>query len=163
MITLPVDQKARRLADRRARDARRGRLGPGRYDALVNRLAAFMRQEWEEGRTPTKLNHEGTARTSLRASLCLQGWRWRDADDMAAEIVAAALLRIGGKRPTWLDGQPAFYQDGASVLRERCLCCGAALVGEIGVSFCSRGCKVRWSMKMRAKAEGDMERAARAI
>lgn len=163
MQITPATKDNKRQKERRERDARRGRLGPGRYDALVNRLAAFMRQEWEDRRTPTKLNHEGTARHAIRSELCLQGWRWRDANEMACDVIAAALLRIGGKRPTWLDGQPAFYQDGASVPRERCLCCGAALVGDIGVSFCSRGCKVRWSLQMRAKAEADVKRAARAL
>lgn len=119
-----------------------------------------MRAEWEEGRTPTRLNHEAATRHGIRASLCWQGWSWQDADTMAAEIVTAALDRIGAKRPTWLEGQPAAFQDGASVPRERCLGCGAALLGEVGHAFCSRGCRRRWTLGIREKVEADDRRAA---
>lgn len=159
LVMSPAAKKMLRKAQRRERDAQRGRLGENRHGALVQRVAAFMRQEWEEGRTPSKLNHEAAVRTGIRTSLCRQGWAWSDADDMARDIVVAALNRIGAKRPTWLEGQPAHFQDGASVPRERCLCCGATLLGEIGVSFCSRGCRRRWTLRIRDKIETDDRRA----
>lgn len=155
----PAAKKMLRKQARRERDTLRGRLADARRRALVQRIAAFMRTEWEQGRTPTKLNHEAAMRTGIRASLCRQGWRWQDADDMARDTVGAAMNQIGGKRPTWLEGQPAHFQDGASVPRERCLCCGATLLGDVGVSFCSRGCRRRWTLRMREKAEAEDRRA----
>lgn len=127
------------------------RLNKDRRRHLVETVARIMRQERDAGHVPTLLNLEGPIRNGLRAKLCLQGWNWTDAEAVAADIVGAALRQIGAKRPTWLEGQAAAFQDGATIPRERCLGCRQPLLGEIGERFCSRPCRAAWRVRLNQK------------
>jgi len=127
------------------------RINKDRRRYLIEMVARIMRDARDAGHAPTLLNLEGPIRQGLRSRLCLQGWSWADADTMAADIVAVALHRNGAKRPTWVEGQTAAFQDGASIPRERCLNCKAPLLGEIGERFCSRPCKGAWRIRINEK------------
>lgn len=77
---------------------------------------------------PTPFAVEGPCKAGIRASLCLQGWKWADADAAAAEIVTGALNVVGAERPTWEQGQPEYTQPGAlPIQREYCARCGKKL------------------------------------
>ncbi len=102
---------------------------------LIDQTAAIMRRG-----EPTDFALEGFMRHGLRSGLCLRGWSWPDADDMAADIVRSALNQIGAKRPTYQQGQPDWAQDGVILIdRERCVRCGWQLP-EGHRKFCSRLC-----------------------
>ncbi len=102
---------------------------------LIDQTAAIMRRG-----EPTNFAFEGFMRHGLRSGLCLRGWSWADADDMAADIVRSALSQIGAKRPTVQQGQPEWTQEGVILIkRERCIRCGWALP-EGHWKFCSRRC-----------------------
>ncbi|QDY69812.1 hypothetical protein [Qingshengfaniella alkalisoli] len=133
----PAARRMKRRLERRQRDALRGRLGRQRYDHLINKLAAFMRREWQEDRVPTLLAHEGNLRHSVRSALCLQGWKWESADEIARDLVQAALDRVGAKRPTWLQGQREFEE--RFINRTRCKICHFQLPEGRRV-FCSSEC-----------------------
>jgi hypothetical protein len=111
------------------------RLARHRFVAIRDIVAAIMREV-----EPTPFAVEGPCRTGIRARLCLDGWRWRDADAEAAAIVQAALNLIGAKRPTWAQGQPEFTQDGyAPLTRERCARCAKPLP-EGHLKYCGPVC-----------------------
>lgn len=102
---------------------------------LIDQTAAILRRG-----EPTDFAFEGFMRHGLRSGLCLRGWSWSDADDMAADIVRSALAQIGAKRPTYQQGQPEWAQDGVILVeRERCIRCGWQLP-EGHSKFCSRLC-----------------------
>lgn len=89
---------------------------------------------------PTPFAFEATCRHAIRSRLCLAGWTWAKADDMAASIVRDSLYRIGAKRPTWQQGQPEWAQEGfAPILRTRCIRCRTPLP-EGHTKFCSQLC-----------------------
>lgn len=76
----------------------------------------------------------------IRSGLILQGgWRWRDADAAARDVVRSALRRIGARRPSWQQGQPEFTQFAVLYERTRCVRCGWKLP-EGHRRFCSRRC-----------------------
>lgn len=108
---------------------------------LIGTVAGLMKAAKESGTAATLLNFEGPCRHGLRSRLTLEGWRWQDADDMATEIVAAALRQIGAQRPTWAEGQPEYVQNGAGALieRTRCIRCHGPLP-EGHFKFCDRLC-----------------------
>lgn len=92
------------------------RLTRARKQGIRDRIVAIMRSV-----EPTPFAGEGPCRAGIRSSLCLQGWRWPDADAIAAEIVMAALNVVGAKRPSWWEGQPEYTQPGAlPIEREYC-------------------------------------------
>ena len=91
--------------ERRERDARRGRLGPGRFDALAKELVGVIRLAFEAGATATLFGLEGPLRHAIRSDLCLQGWRWTDANAMARDLMDDAFRRVNATRPTWNEGQ----------------------------------------------------------
>jgi hypothetical protein len=96
------------------------RINRDRHRHLVETVANILRHG-----DPTKFALEAYSRHALRSGLCLKGWGWQEADAIAAEIVAAALNRIGARRPTWMEGQPEWTQDGVIVFeRTRCIQCG---------------------------------------
>lgn len=89
---------------------------------------------------PTHFAFEASCRHGLRSALCLDGWAWADADKMAAEIVNAALMIIGAKRPTWQQGQPEWTQHGAvAEVRDNCKRCSKSLP-EGYKKYCSMQC-----------------------
>lgn len=125
LVTLPGLQEKRKK--RKADQTYRRRL--------IDQAAAIMRRG-----EPSAFAFEGFMRHGLRAGLCLRGWSWADADDMAADIVRSALHQIGAKRPTYQQGQPEWTQDGIILIqRERCVRCGGSL-SEFQRKFCSRLC-----------------------
>lgn len=102
---------------------------------LIDQTAAIMRCG-----EPTDFAFEGFMRHGLRSGLCLRGWSWPDADDMAADIVRSALAQIGAKRPTYQQGQPEWVQDGVITFeRERCIRCGWPMP-EGNWKYCSERC-----------------------
>lgn len=126
---------------RRERDARRGRLGRGRYDDLVKQLAAVIRLAFETGATGSLLGLEGPLRHAIRSDLCLQGWRWRDADTMARELLDDAFRAVNAKRPTWNEGQREWtIEAGTLIGRTHCANCHGPLPEERH-KFCSDLCK----------------------
>lgn len=64
--------KAKR-EERRQRDARRGRLGQGVFEALVKELSATIRLAFEVGAAGSLFGLEGPLRHGIRSDLCLQG------------------------------------------------------------------------------------------
>jgi hypothetical protein len=99
-------------------------------------LAASIASTLATGR-PTYFAFEGACRHGLRAGLCLDGWRWPQADATAEGIVAAALQRIGASRPTWEQGQPEYTEPHAS----RCLRCRRVITEDDRRKYCSDLCR----------------------
>ncbi|OYW60375.1 MAG: hypothetical protein B7Z40_20110 [Bosea sp. 12-68-7] len=88
--------------------------------ALIEQTIAIMRKG-----EPSVFAFEGFMRHGIRSGLCLRGWSWREADDVAADVVGTALARLGAKRPTWQQAQPEWTQEGVLLIdRERCVNCG---------------------------------------
>lgn len=111
------------------------RLTKDRARSIQQKIVVIMREV-----EPTPFAAEGPCRHGIRASLCLQGWNWAEADAAAHEIVTGALNIAGAKRPTWKEGQPEWTQDGAlPILRERCIRCRSPLP-EGHYKFCSKVC-----------------------
>lgn len=124
LMLSPALLKAKRKEERRERDARRGRLGRGRFDALVKELARVIRLAFEAGATGSLWGLEGPLRAGIRADLCLQGWRWREADEMARELLAEAFRTVRATRPTWNEGQLEWtVEAGTLIERTRCVRC----------------------------------------
>lgn len=102
---------------------------------LIDQTATVMQRG-----EPSVFAFEGFMRHGLRSGLCLRGWSWADADELAADIVRSALHQIGARRPTYQQGQPEWTQDGVILIeRERCVRCGWQLP-ENSRKFCSRLC-----------------------
>jgi hypothetical protein len=106
--------------------------------AHIERVVAMILARGE----PTQFAYEATCRHAVRSRLCLAGWRWTDADEVAAGVVAAALKRIGAQRPTWKQGQHEWTQDGyGPIERTRCVRCNGPL--PVGCwKFCCQPCAV---------------------
>ncbi len=138
----------------RPKPAPQPKLPKGKRRHLVDAVVQILKRG-----DPTVFAFEASCRHGIRQQLCLQGWSWALADATAADIVAAALRQIGAKRPTWLEGQQAHFQDGASVPRERCLGCGKPLLVEITERFCSRPCKGAWRARLNERWTSDTEAA----
>lgn len=129
------------------------RINKDRRRHLVETVAAILKRG-----EPTVFAFEAACRHGLRSRLCLQGWKWAEADALAAEIVATALNRIGARRPTWEEGQPEFAQNGAGALieRTRCIRCHKPLP-ENHRKFCGHTCATAHFMMQdrRQKASED--------
>jgi hypothetical protein len=94
---------------------------------------------------PTYFAYEAACRYGIRSSLCLDGYRWPDADATADDVVASALRQIGARRPRWDEGQPEFTATGT----ERCVHCRRAMPDGVGDGhdprkFCSGLCRKAW-------------------
>lgn len=125
-----------------------------RERAIRDKIAALIRDGFEEGQ-PSKFWCEGSARYGLRSSLCLQGWDWTPADNVAAKIVAAALNQVGARRPGWYEGQPEWTQPGAlPIERDTCLRCRKPLP-EGHRRFCSHVCSTAYNSERRRQAKGE--------
>ncbi|WP_306752095.1 hypothetical protein [Paracoccus actinidiae] len=135
------DSKAwERKQARKEQDARRGRLGKGSFDALVTRLFQVIKMAFEAGDTGSLFGLEGPLRHGIRSDLCLQGWRWQPADDMARELLTTAFRRANANRPGWDEGQPDWaIHAGTLIERTRCANCSADLP-EGHFKFCSDLC-----------------------
>ena len=118
----------------KAKDRRR--LTKDRRRQLVDAMMAVLR----EGES-SMFEFEASCRHGLRASLCLKGWGWTEADELSAAIVNSALHLIGAVRPTWGEGQPEWTQNGSGALiaRTRCIRCRRRLE-ETQAKFCSALC-----------------------
>ena len=111
-----------------------------RKSTIVSEVAGVIRQAFIEGEIASLWGLEGTLRASLRADLCLRGWRWEIADQTAKDIVAGAHTVIGAKRPSWYEGQPDYaVSEGLLIERTRCANCHKALP-EDRKKFCSHLC-----------------------
>lgn len=136
-----LSAKAIRKATRAERDALRGRMGSGRYEALVRDLAAVIRLAFEAGATGSLFGLEGPLRAGIRADLCLQGWRWRDAHAMACDLMDEAFRRVRAVRPSWNEGQSEWViQPGLIIERTFCVSCHKPLP-EGHKKFCSDPCR----------------------
>jgi hypothetical protein len=121
---------------------------------LIDGAAAILRHG-----EPTKFALEAYCRHGLRSGLCLRGWKWQEADEAAADVVAAALNVVGAKRPSWQAGQPEWCQPGVMALaRTRCIRCGWKLP-EGNRKFCGSLCHSAHNM---AVARANDEAAATA-
>ncbi|WP_313349942.1 hypothetical protein [Paracoccus sp. (in: a-proteobacteria)] len=152
-----INAAGRRKLARRERDARRGQLGRGRYDALAKRLAMVIRVAFETGATGSLFGLEGPLRHSIRADLCLQGWGWSGADLMARDLLDDAFRRVNAQRPDWDEGQPEWtIHAGTLIERTRCVRCHAPLP-EGHFKYCGSNCRVgHWMwMSRRKEAAGD--------
>lgn len=90
---------------------------------------------------PTKFQHEGACRAGFRVALINKGWRWSDADREAMRVVGSALLAIGARRPSWMQGQPEYRERDHTDWRYRhCLTCGGMLDEDHSGRHCSREC-----------------------
>lgn len=138
---------ARSLRD--AAPERDKRLSRDRSKSIRDKIVVIMRAV-----EPTPFAAEGPCRHGIRASLCLQGWKWANADAVAAEIVAAALNVAGARRPTWYEGQPEWTQPGAlPIERERCLFCrGRMPAGHW--KFCCTECSQHFHKKRETERLG---------
>ncbi|MGB3831218.1 MAG: hypothetical protein WA975_05060 [Mesorhizobium sp.] len=123
-IQVATDAKVAAVAERAGIEKRSARkLNRARRQHLIDRAAVILR----EGE-PSKFQFEAACRHGFRSSFCLQGWSWTDADQAAADVVAAALLLVGAERPTWQEGQPEWTQDGVlRVERDNCIRCRGPL------------------------------------
>ncbi|HWA00391.1 MAG TPA: hypothetical protein VG841_08755 [Caulobacterales bacterium] len=118
---------------------------------------------------PEPWNAEGPLRAGFRARLCLEGWRWDDADNAADVVVQQALRQSGcDQRPTWEMGQPGYTGWASLTERERCAECAAPIPdsrsggtkGRAAVLYCSDRCantacarRARQHLKTSTRAE----------
>lgn len=142
---------------RQERDARRGRLGKGRADALVKELATVIRLAFEAGATASIFGLEGPLRHAIRSDLCLQGWSWTDADIMAREMLEEVFRVVRAKRPSWNEGQREWaIAAGTLIERTRCVrCCKPLPEGHF--KFCGDLCSGVYhsALSLRRQVQGD--------
>ncbi|MBO0904219.1 hypothetical protein [Jiella sonneratiae] len=119
---------------------------------LVESAASILRTG-----EPTYFEFEGACRSGIRRSLIMQGWKWVDADNAAADVVSAALKQIGAVRPTWDQGQPECAAN-FSVEHYYCSRCGTSIPDERKASgrakFCSDLCSTAASLT-KARMSGE--------
>lgn len=126
--------------ERRALKAWRARLGRGRYADLVKEIAELIRHSFEAGDISSPFGLEGALWHSIRGDLCLQGWRWLDADRMAREMLSDAFSALKVERPDWKEGQLEWtIEAGTLIERTRCMRCHVPLP-EGHYKFCSNLC-----------------------
>lgn len=136
----PATGKKFRRLERRRREALRGRLGRARYDALLASLVALHRLSKDAGQVVTYFALEGTLRAAVRSDLCLQGWSWSEADQVARTLLAEVYRTLRAERPSWGEGQPEWVQHAGTLIeRTRCAKCHKTLP-EGHSKFCSRIC-----------------------
>lgn len=131
------------LAGPKPRKPKAKKITEGYRRTLVDQTVAVMRKG-----EPSVFAFEGFMRHGIRSGLCRRGWTWHDADETAADIVGAALARLGAKRPTWQQAQPEWVQFGVTLIeRVRCVNCGWQLPAG-HTKFCSRRCHHSWHNKI---------------
>jgi hypothetical protein len=155
----PAMAKALRKAARREREVARGRLGRQRFDNFAGELAAVIRLAFAAGATGSLFGLEGPLRHGIRSDLCLQGWRWRDADDMARDLLEEAFRRVRAVRPSWNEGQPEWnVEAGTLIERTRCARCHKPLP-EGRPKFCSAICRHTFHSRLTKLREVDEDTA----
>lgn len=163
LVMTPDARRMLRKERSRERDSLRGRLGRDRAEITLARLRRIIRREFIEGRIATLFGLEGPLRHTIRSALCLQGWRWADADAAACQMVAATLASLWATRPTWNEGQPEWtIEQGTMIARTRCARCHAPLP-DGHYKFCSRTCSASynsWLTSMRQADETNVIRIA---
>lgn len=146
MLQVPPHLRNRKA--RRERDARRGRMGESRYNALVKELARVIRLAFEAGATGSLWGLEGPLRAGLRSDLCLQGWGWQSADLAARDVLEDAFRLAGAIRPTWNEGQPEWTIE-AGTLVERTFCANCRKPLPDGrPKFCSDLCQSAFNRRL---------------
>lgn len=126
-----------------ATPSKRVQINKDRRAHLVRVVGAILARA-----EPTPFVLEATCRHAIRSRLCLLGWTWAKADDMAAGIVRDGLCRIGAKRPSWKQGQPEWTQDGYSPIgRTLCVRCKGKLP-QGHRKFCGQLCAVSHHHRM---------------
>lgn len=160
LVLTPATMALLRARRGRTRDAVRGRLSRDRAEGIVSHLCALTRHSLEAGRIVTPLNAEALYRHTIRSKLCLQGWRWRDADRTALALVGVVLAILQAKRPDWNEGQPEFViRQGTLIERTRCANCAKRLPDE-RPKFCSEGCRAVYHLRLGALREASEEQMA---
>jgi hypothetical protein len=134
-----------------------------RYAGLVDNLARTIRIAFEAGETGSLWGLEGPLRASIRADLCLQGWTWKDADELARDVVAAAHSRVGAARPSWDEGQLEWtIEAGTLIERTRCVHCHKRLP-EGHFKFCSHHCNSVHHHRLSRRHEMTEEQVAASV
>jgi hypothetical protein len=146
-------------SERRARDARRSRLGRERYSALVKDLATVIRLAFAAGATASPWGLEGPLRAAIRCDLCLQHWRWHQADTLAREALEDAFHIVRAVRPAWNEGQREWtIEAGTLIERTRCARCHKKLPAGHH-KFCSRLCSTSHAARLSRFRQADEEAA----
>lgn len=153
----------KQAAERKASKAFRARLGRGRYADVVKEIAEAIQQAFEARNISTLFGLEGPLRHKIRAELCLQRWRWIDADRMALEMLADAFTSLKAERPEWNEGQLEWtIEAGTLIERTRCVRCHNPLP-EGHYKFCSRLCNTSHSGRMSVLRKAGEEEALRMV
>lgn len=148
-----------RRKERRARDARRARMGEARYRALILNLAGVIRLAFQERAVASPLGLEGPFRAAIRSDLCLQLWAWRQADAFAQEALEDAFRLVGAVRPSWYEGQREWtVEAGTLIERTRCARCHKPLP-EGHHKFCSRLCSTSHASRLSRLRQADEDTA----
>lgn len=160
MLTIsPRLARKLRKAARKERDAIRGRLGRDRFDSILADIVAVIRLAFAAGATPTLFGLEGPLRAALRADLCLQGWRWHDADFCARYLLEEAFRTVRAERPSWNEGQVEWtISSGDLIERTRCAECHKPLL-EGRPKFCSAGCNRVFHLRLLRRRQAQEEAA----
>lgn len=102
---------------------------------LINRVVDII-SDWRL----TPFENEGAVRAGLRSGMCINGHSWKDADDVAQGLLAAAFQKIVAGRPSWEQGQRQH-----TIAEENCNWCGLEIAeedrsGKRKARFCSAVC-----------------------
>lgn len=140
-----------------AHKGKQRQLNRQKFERLLG-VAVKILKAWQASR----FEFEAACRNGLRAGLCLEGWHWKDADRVAADIVETGLRRIGAVRPSWNEGQIDFAME-TPVDREQCLNCAGPIPGARrdyaeargrSVKYCSDSCQ-RSAQQKRSRMSGE--------
>ena len=161
LMMSPAGLKAKRKEERRERERRKGRLGHQRFEALAKKMAHTIQLAFEAGMIGSLFGLEGTLRAGIRSDLCLQGWRWQDANDVAKLLVDEALRIARAERPSWYEGQPEWtIRERLLIERTRCIKCHKPLPPE-NHKFCSYLCGHAYRENQRLKRNASEDTAVR--
>lgn len=99
---------------------------PSRRDRqrMAGAIAKVIRVAFTEGWISSLFGLEGALRAAVRQDLCLNGWRWSEANETAVEVVHSAHVMLGAQRPSWYEGQLEWtISEGLLIERTRCVNC----------------------------------------
>lgn len=122
------------------------------HERIIDAVADILDQG-----EPTPFRFEALCRAVLRAGFVLRGTPWARADNMSAQIVAAAFAQLGvDHQVEWKMGQPEWTQEGhAPVERTRCIECHRGLAGD-QTKFCGALCAWAYHARLdRLRAQED--------